>query len=66
MSDFDWVSERNDCSVAVVFEALKSQIEDDIETRNSLRGEFKYYGFSAAVQGDSIVVIREETRFRDQ
>lgn len=45
---FDWVSQRFACSLPSVFKELKSQIEQDIKTRNSLRPSYAPYEFSIA------------------
>lgn len=34
-SDFDWVTEREKCSLKEVFEALRLGIREDVDTRNS-------------------------------
>jgi hypothetical protein len=33
--NFDWVSARNNCSAAVIFEKLRNLIADDVGTRNT-------------------------------
>ncbi len=45
---FDWVSQRSSCSLAVVFKELRTEIEQDIKTRNGLRPNYAPYEFSLA------------------
>ncbi len=46
--NLDWVTERSSCSLPKVFSTLRSQIEADVKTRNSLRPEYSPYEFSLA------------------
>ncbi len=43
---FDWIKQRSACSLPKVFAALRSQIEQDVSTRNSLRPKTAPYEFS--------------------
>jgi hypothetical protein len=45
-SEFDWVTKRSECSLPKVFASLRSQVEKDVKTRNSLRPKFSRYEFS--------------------
>lgn len=45
-SKFDWVTERSSCSLPKVFSALRLQVEEDVNTRNSLRPAYSPYEFS--------------------
>lgn len=47
-SQFDWVTRRAACSLPKVFIDLRSQIEQDVKTRNSLRPGLAPYEFSIA------------------
>ncbi len=63
--NFDWVTALSACSIAVVFERLRLQVKNDIETREAMREMPKdqHYAFqfvsnerefSALVQGHKI------------
>jgi hypothetical protein len=56
--NLDWVTTRNECSAAKVFETLKLEIEKDIEIRNdSLRpGQKERYRFDMAISADGFSV----------
>jgi hypothetical protein len=43
--EFDWVTARADCSISSVFENLKTQVEQDVETMNGLRPPSMNYAF---------------------
>jgi len=43
---FDWVSQRYSCSLPAVFKELRTQIEQDVKTRNGLRPNNAPYEFS--------------------
>jgi hypothetical protein len=45
---FDWVTQRSSCSLPNVFKELRSQVEQDIKTRNALRPNHSPYEFSVA------------------
>jgi|SRR5579864_1136819 len=74
MSEFDWVTARSTCSADEVFEKLRVQVKQDVETRHALRpqGEplaFHFISegrtFSALVEGDKIhraVIFRLESQ----
>jgi len=36
LEKLDWVTERSNCSLAKVFETLKIQIQEDVDTRNKV------------------------------
>ena len=42
----DWITQRSGCSLPKVFATLRSQIEQDVKTRNSLRPNYSPYEFS--------------------
>jgi hypothetical protein len=46
-SKFDWVLERSSCSLPKVFQTLRSQVEEDVKTRNGLRLANSPYQFSS-------------------
>ena len=37
MDDFDWVKALSSCSLSIVFERLRQDVENDVKTRNELR-----------------------------
>jgi hypothetical protein len=43
---FDWITGRSSCSLPKVFSTLRSQVEADVKTRNSLRPNHSPYEFS--------------------
>jgi hypothetical protein len=45
---FDWVTRRSACSLPAVFKELRSQVEQDVNTRNGLRPSYAPYEFSIA------------------
>ena len=53
---FDWINQRSNCSLPRVFATLRSQIEQDVKTRNSLRPSFAPYEFSLSEDTAEIVV----------
>lgn len=60
---FDWVREVHaSCNASVVFERLKADTHNDVQTRNDLRGESeRHYAFRFDAYGDRFFVIREGT-----
>jgi hypothetical protein len=55
--NFDWVNARCECSLAVVFQQLKMQIDADVEQRNLKRSPTPYYAFSVTSTISSITVM---------
>ncbi len=53
---FNWITERSSCSLPKIFSALRSQIEQDVNTRNSLRPQNSPYEFSLAEDTVEITV----------
>lgn len=53
---FNWVTERASCSLPKVFSALRSQLEEDVNTRNSLRPKYAPYEFSIGEDTNAITV----------
>lgn len=49
--DFDWVTARAGCSIGVIFEKLKSLIQQDVETRNSNRETHVAWAFRFIDEG---------------
>ena len=54
---FDWVTARSLCSLPKVFKELRSQVEEDVKTRNALRPNNSPYEFSIADSGDGFTVL---------
>jgi hypothetical protein len=48
--NFDWVTQRSACSLPAVFKELRSQVEQDVRTRNGLRPDLAPYEFFFADQ----------------
>ncbi len=63
-AQFDWITERSACSLPKVFSALRSQIEQDVKTRNSLRPPNSPYEFSLAEDTTEITVCLEAQDLR--
>jgi hypothetical protein len=59
MPNLDWVKYRAACSAAQMFEKLKLEIESDVKTRNDLRPQGTFYGFSIVASGNGFAVILE-------
>ena len=55
-AEFDWIKQRSECSLPRVFAALRSQIEQDVNTRNLLRPKAAPYEFSISDDIDKITV----------
>ena len=45
-SKFDWITERSACTLPKVFNTLRLQVEQDVNTRNALRPNYAPYEFS--------------------
>lgn len=58
-AEFNWVTERAACSLPRVFGELRSQLEQDVNTRNSLRPKYAPYQFSIGEDTNSITVRLE-------
>jgi hypothetical protein len=61
---FDWIKERSSCSLPKVFSTLREQIEQDVNTRNSLRPKTAPYEFSVKVDINEITVSLEAPEVR--
>jgi hypothetical protein len=55
-TQFDWIKQRSECSLPKVFATLRSQIEQDVNTRNSLRPKTAPYEFSVRENLNEITV----------
>ena len=62
IEELDWVTQRSECSLSVIFEKLKTQIQADVKTRNSMRPELAPYIFNISVKGDTIIVTADSNR----
>jgi hypothetical protein len=56
-SKFNWVTERSSCSLPKVFQSLRSQVEEDVKTRNALRPKNSPYEFSVEETGSDFTVL---------
>ena len=56
---FDWVTARSLCSLPKVFKELRSQVEEDVKTRNALRPNNSPYKFSLVENGGGFTVLLE-------
>src|SRR5688572_21683642 len=57
MTRFDWVTARAECSIAAIFEQLKLQLQQDVDTRQALsRGS---HAFRLILSGDMASVVLE-------
>lgn len=61
---FDWVKERASCSLGIVFEKLKLELEEDVKTRNALRPENAPYSFATLQNGDKFLVLLNSNQVR--
>jgi hypothetical protein len=58
-SKFDWVTQRSLCSLPNVFKALRTEVEEDVKTRNALRPNNSPYEFSVTENGADFTVLLE-------
>lgn len=58
-TQFNWVTERSACSLPKVFSTLRSQLERDVNARNSLRPKYAPYEFSIGEDTNAITVRLE-------
>ena len=58
-ADFDWVTERYNCSLPIVFSALREQVENDVKIRNERRPELAPYEFSMEEDVGEFTVVRK-------
>jgi hypothetical protein len=65
MTEFDWMAARADCSLAVIFERLKAQLQDDVETAKGLRKVPVHYTFKIDMNDRRIAVIVEGNKIYD-
>jgi hypothetical protein len=71
MSEFDWVKARSECSIGVIFEQLKRDLQSDVDKNQALRPEPAglpcFYGFRLAIAntGRAAAVIVEGTGIHD-
>lgn len=58
-SQIDWVTERYLCSLPMVFNTLREQVENDVKTRNDRRPESAPYEFSVEEDVGEFTVVRK-------
>ena len=64
MEDFDWVTAREKCSPGSVFELLRLQVKEDVETRNkSIKEERDAFRFNQNEKLFSVVLPSEPLRY---
>jgi hypothetical protein len=61
---FDWVKERSACSLPKVFQELRTQVEEDVRTRNGLRPNNAPYEFSVEENGEEFTAVLEAGELR--
>lgn len=49
---FDWITQRSQCSLPKIFKTLRQEVEADVKTRNALRPQNSPYEFSVAENGN--------------
>lgn len=54
---YDWVSERASCSLAIIFEVLRLQVENDVKRRTALRPDGAHYGFRFAYHAPDAFIV---------
>ena len=62
IENLDWIKERAACSLALVFERLKTEIKADVDERNAIRPERAGYKFVVDAKGNVIIVAAESNR----
>jgi hypothetical protein len=66
MSEFAWVNARASCSIGLLFEQLKAQVEKDIDARQALsKGPPYYYSFRFKVENNTIIALIEGHRLHE-
>jgi hypothetical protein len=66
MTDFDWVTARSKCSLGVLFEVLKAELQEDVDKRMALFGGApSNFGFRIASSNNSVSVLLEGIGVRD-
>jgi hypothetical protein len=55
--EFDWVTQRSQCSLPKVFKTLRQQVEADVKTRNALRPQNSPYEFTVTENGTDFSVL---------
>ena len=59
MADFDWVTERANCSVEKVFRSLELGAKSDVDRRNASRKEGETIKWNTASSGNRFSVFRD-------
>src|SRR5215510_6487756 len=57
MEDFNWINARSECSLAKVFELLKAEVGEDVNSRNALLPEGTANKFSTVTVGNVLTVM---------
>ena len=61
---FDWVTERSRCSLPKIFKELRSEVEEDVKTRNALRPHNSPYEFLVTEDGSDFAVLLKANEAR--
>lgn len=61
---FDWVTERSGCSLPKIFKELRSEVEEDVKTRNGLRPQNSPYEFSVTEDGADFAILLKANEAR--
>ena len=61
---FDWVTERSSCALPKVFDTLRQQVEEDVNTRNSLRPNPPAYEFLVTHDTGEFAVLLKAKELR--
>jgi hypothetical protein len=59
LPNFDWVTGRYKCSLPNIFNQLKSDVKEDVLTRNGLRPAQSAFKFSVTENDNSLTVLLE-------
>jgi hypothetical protein len=66
MGEFEWVKARAECSIGLIFEQLKTQVQEDVDARQALReGPPYHYAFKFKVENDTIIALLEGHRLHE-
>ena len=62
---FDWVAARSACSIGVVFEKLREQVDADIEARQRQTEQDRHYAFKFVSEGRMFAALVEGHQIHD-
>lgn len=61
---FDWVARRSACTLPKIYKTLRSDVDEDVRERNSIRPDDAPYEFSIAEKGNSFSVVLQAKEFQ--